>query len=133
MTQFRAFAATAAVILDQIYGEPFNVKPMAMVSGKWIADPARAPTAVTAVLTEKSAFSPPIGQKNLSGMSKGIVSEHATMFSTIDIARAALPYALRAKDRLVRAADSMIFEIEGVENDDLDHVTYRVAQLGPLA
>lgn len=127
---FRPYAATAAGVIDNVFGESFAVFPMAFANGRYSADQTRAGQIVRGVFSEKALFSDPVGQRNAGGMSKNIVAEHATTTATIDIKKSAIPYVLRDKDRLQRVADGVYFEVSGVLNDDLDHVSYRVVDLG---
>ncbi|GEM_PF-2276164 len=128
---FRGYAAAAAQVLDQIFGEPFIILPMAYVGGKYVADTSRAQASVTAIYTEKAVFSQPIGQRNAAATSQTIVAEHATAYDSIEILKAAVPYDVRAKDRFKRLSDNTFFEVQGVLNDDLDHVSFRVTKMGP--
>ena len=128
---FRNYAAVAAAVIDQIFGEPFVAFPMAFVGGKFVFDTGRAPAPVSANLTEKAVFADDIGHHGARA-ARNIVSEHATQHSEIEILASALPYDLKAKDRLQRAVDGVFWEIQGVQADDLDHVTFRVTMMGPL-
>lgn len=132
-TLYRRAAAVAAGVIDRVYGEPFLLRPMAFVGGKWVGDPARGGASLTAILTEKSAFSDPIGERNASGMSKGVASGHATSFSTIEIKKSAIPYPVVDKDRFTRVETGDIYEVSGDPKTDLDHVVLRVVKLGKSA
>jgi hypothetical protein len=129
-TLFRRAAATAAAVIDRVFGEPFLLRPMALVGGKWVSDPARASVSLTAVLTEKQAFSDPIGERGGSGMSKDVASQHATSFSTIEIEKAAAPYQISAKDRFTRIETGDAYEVSGAPKTDLDHIVLRVVRIG---
>jgi hypothetical protein len=129
---FRDYAAAASGTIDQIFGEPFIAFPMAFVGGKFVADPVRAPAPVWANLTEKAIFADDIGHHGARA-ARNIVSEHATTHSEIEILSAALPYRLKAKDRMQRGADGVFWELQGIQADDLDHTTFRVTEMGPMA
>jgi hypothetical protein len=131
-TNFYNYAAVAATTLDAVFGDivGFNVQPMALIGGKWIADSSRsAVLGVTAILTQNVALDEPRGRRGGSNVTN-MVAEHATTASLIEIAKAATPYALRNKDRMMRVADGVIFEISAVEATEFDHVTFRVVRLG---
>ena len=105
---------------------------MAFVGGKFVADASRTPAPVNANLTEKAVFADDIGHHGARA-ARNIVSEHATTHSEIEILAFALPYDLKAKDRLQRAADGIFWEIQGIQADDLDHISFRVTEMGPSA
>jgi hypothetical protein len=129
---FRDYAAAGAAAIDQIFGEPFIAFPMAFVGGKFVADPGRAPAPVSANLTERAVFADDIGHHGARA-ARNIVSEHATTHSEIEILASALPYGLKAKDRMQRGADGVFWEIQGIQADDLDHITFRVTEMGPMS
>lgn len=130
MTIFRAAQAAAANVIDQVFGEAFTLRPMSHVAGRLVADPDRSGVSLTAVFTEHSAFSDPIGERNASGMSKGVASAHGAGFATIEFKISDAPYAVVAKDRFIRAATGEVFEVSGSPTTDLDHLVLRVVRLG---
>lgn len=129
-TLFRAAASVAAATIDVVFGEDFVLRPMAFASGRYAADQNRAVVTLTAVLTETAGYTDPSGQRNLSGMSKDIVSQHAAGTATIEIAKAAAPYQIAAKDRFVCVATGVVYEVSGAPRSDLDHIVFRVVALG---
>lgn len=130
MTIFRAAQAAAAGVIDQVFGETFTLRPMTQIGGRLTTDPGRASVSITAIFTEKSAISDPIGERNASGMSKGVASAHGAGFATIEVKISDVPYAVVAKDRFVRAATGEVFEASGTPTTDLDHLVLRVMRLG---
>jgi hypothetical protein len=130
MSLFAQEWAAASSNIDDLYGDPFLYHPMTLSGGKWIVDVSRAAAAITAALDETAAISDPVGQRNAAGMSKDIVASHATSFAMIDIASDALPYPPRAKDRLQRVADGMVYEVSAVLQDNFARIGLRVVRLG---
>lgn len=130
MIPFREYAAAASLAIDELFGEPFIAWPMAFVGGKFVADTSRTPEPVSANLTEKAVFADDIGHHGARA-ARNIVSEHATTHSEIEILASALPYDLKAKDRLQRVDDGVFWEIQGIQADDLDHISFRVTEMGP--
>lgn len=116
--------------IDDIFGEAFFYTPMMYAGGRHSPDPTRPEVLIVAALDEKAGMSEPIGQRNASGMSKGIVNQHATTELSINIASDAIPYEPRSKDRLVRERDGAIFEISGVLQDNFARIDLRVFMLG---
>jgi len=130
MSRFSDEWAAAASNIDDCFGADFLFHPMAQVGGRLVADPDRAQVALVAALTESAQLFDPIGERNASGMSKGVASQHGASEAQIDVAAAALPYRARAKDRFIRVSDGAVYEVSGVLEDGLARVKLRVVRLG---
>jgi hypothetical protein len=126
---FRNYAAAAASVLDTIFGERFEVHPLAYSGGKYFADPDRAIVVVTAILAEKAVVSELEGHRNERAVSR-LTLDHATTHAAIELKKSAAPYDLKSKDRFLRLSDRFFYEVSGVLNDDLDHVSFRVTKMG---
>ena len=94
ISRFAEEWAAASSNIDDIFGEAFSYIPMAYIGGRTVNDYDRPSVDIIAALDEKSTISEPIGQRNASGMSKGIVNQHSTTEAAIDIASDALPYEI---------------------------------------
>ena len=130
MTLFRAAQAAAAVVIDTVFGEPFTLRPMRQIGGRLVEDPDRPSVDLDAILTEHAALSDPIGERNASGMSKGVASAHATAFAKIEFKLSAVPFAVMAKDRFFRTETGDVYEVSGSPKTDLGNVAVRVTKLG---
>jgi hypothetical protein len=101
----------ASQSVDDIYGEAFTFRPMARadVNDRPAADPDRAETAITAVFIDffARAGSGPVRTPGVAAEWPG----HTSARPQISFAAAALPYAARKDDRLVRVADARVFAI----------------------
>jgi hypothetical protein len=126
---FRSFAAAAGGVIDIIFGEPFTAVPMQFVGGKWSQDPIRTPLTINGNLIQQPAFDDAIGHHGQRA-ARNIVAEHATTHSQIEILESSLPYSLKAKDRFERLSDGTLWEIQGVQSYDLDHISFRITIMG---
>lgn len=132
VTSFRAAITAAGRTLKVTNGERFIVSPMTLSAGKYIVDPSRATMEITAILSERPQFFDMIGERNASGMSKGISSQHAADAAEIELAIGDLPYRLAAKDRFMRLGTYDIYEVTGVPETDLTQLIARVAKIGKV-
>jgi hypothetical protein len=113
----------------EFFGEAFTFRPMARVDGRTGADAERAETAIVAAIDDAASMNDPIGQRNSSGMSKGLMSQHATSQVMIDFPTAGLAYAPRASDRLVRASNGAIYEVSAIQSDGWGRTVVRCMRL----
>jgi hypothetical protein len=125
------WAAVFAADYD-FFGEPFLFQPIAYVGGRYVDDPERFGAGITAAISEAGQLFDPIGERNASGMSKGVAAQHAAATALIDLKAGSLPYSPRAKDRLVRVGTGAAYEVSGVMVDDFGRTVLRVMKLGAV-
>jgi hypothetical protein len=134
VTLYRAAQAAAATTIDAVFGEAFTLQPMKQTGGRWAADMDRAVVNLArAVLTEKSENLDMIGERNASGMSKGVASQLATAQATIDIEHGLVPYQVTKGDRLTRVETGDVYEVTAAPYSDLNRMVLRVVKLGRAA
>lgn len=105
----------AAANIDTYFGEDFTYQPMSHAGGRYAADITRPPTDITAACYQVPVFSALVGKRTASNTVAEVSSSHII----IDLARGALPYAWKGKDRLTRTDTGEIFEINGLLDDEL--------------
>lgn len=115
---------------SSFFGREFTFHPMAHVAGRYVDDPERPTVGIVAAIDESASLNDPIGERNASGMSKGVASAHATALALVDFPTAALSYAPRAKDRLIRLSNGVVYEVSAVLADDFGRTVLRVVRLG---
>jgi hypothetical protein len=103
---------------------------MALVGGRQSADPDRDVAEIAAAIDDAASLNDPTGQRNMSGMSKGLVSQHATSQVLIDFLSTAIPYAPSAGDRLMRVSSGVTYEVSAVLSDGWGRVVLRCVRLG---
>lgn len=130
MSLFRSAVSAAIPALEAVFGEQFIITPQAYIGGRHGPDPARDDVRVTGIFTDIANIGDMIGERNASGMSKGVVSGSASGQGTIDFKRSAVPFEIKSKDRIERVETGEKFEVTGAPTNDLDHIFIRVVRLG---
>lgn len=130
MSLFRSAVSAAIPALESVFGEQFRIIPMMYHGGRTINDVDRDQKYVNGILTDLQSNNDLFGERNASGMSKGVASAAASGMATIDIKMSSIPYALRAKDRIQRVETGEIYEITSAPSGDIDHIFLRVTKIG---
>lgn len=130
MSLFRSAVSAAIPALEAVFGERFIITPQAYVGGRYAPDPARDSVTIAGILTDIAAIGDLIGERNASGMSKGVASSAASGQATIDFKRSSVPFEIKSKDRIERVETGEKFEVTGTPSNDIDHIFVRVARLG---
>lgn len=130
MSLFRSAVSAAIPALEAVFGETFIITPQAYVGGRHGPDKTRDDVRVTGIFTDTSAIGDMIGERNASGMSKGVVSGLASGHATIDFKRSVVPFEIKSKDRIERVETGEKFEVTGAPTNDIDHIFVRVVRLG---
>jgi len=130
---FRSAVSAAIPALEAVFGEEFNIIPMDFAGGKHFQDQSRNYLTVAGIFTDLSMIGDMIGERNASGMSKGVVSGAASGQATIDFKKSSIPFELRSKDRIERVETGEIFEVTGAPTNDIGHLFVRVVRLGAKA
>ncbi len=115
---------------SSFFGKAFTFRPRAHIGGRYVDDPDRPTVDIIAAIDESASLNDPLGERNASGMSKGVASAHATALALIDFPTVILSYAPRSKDRLIRASNGVIYEVSAVLSDDFGRTVLRVERLG---
>lgn len=116
-TPFREAAMLASQAVDDVYGEAFAYTPMrrAHPDAPFSADPSRAQTAIVAAYHDAHARAGTGGVRT-TGVEPGSPG-HASLRPQISFAAAAIAYAPKSGDRLVRAATNEIYHVAEVRRD----------------
>ena len=130
MSLFRSAVSAAIPALESVFGEQFRITPQVYIGGRYSDDPARDYIELNGIYTDLSAIGDMIGERNASGMSKGVASSAAGGQATIDFKKSLIPFELRAKDRIKRIETGEIFEVTGNPSSDIDQIFVRVVRLG---
>ena len=130
MSLFRSAVSAAIPAFEAVFGEQFIITPMDYVGGRYSEDQSRGYLTVTGIFTDLSMIGDMIGERNASGMSKGVVSGSASGQATIDFKQSSIPFEIRSKDRIARVETGEIFEVTGAPTNDIGHLFVRVTRLG---
>lgn len=130
MSLFRSAVSAAIPAFEAVFGERFIIIPQAYVGGRYAPDPDRSSVTIAGILTDISEISDMIGERNASGMSKGVVSSSASGQATIDFKRSSIPFEIKSKDRIQRVETGEKFEVTGAPSNDIGHIFVRVVRLG---